>query len=97
MSNKQGTVYYFITLVKMIVVNIQPILNLIERFLHSHIYLFDLNQNVITPSSGEMTDHSLLMYDGLLQTFSPLKPRPFLTIDCKLAFRYASIQSTTDR
>lgn len=79
----------------MIVVNIQPILNLIEQFLHSHIYLFYLNQNVITPSSGETADHSLLTYDGLLQTFSPLKPHPFLTIDCKLAF--ASIQSTTDR
>ncbi len=37
------------------------------------------------------------LYDSYkLQLFSPLKSRPFLTIDYELAFRSASIQSTTD-
>ncbi len=41
----------------------------------------------------EKTDFSEVTYTRLLQSFSLLKP--FLTIDCKLAFRSASIQSTT--
>lgn len=32
----------------------------------------------------------------LLQSFRPFKPNPFLTIDCKPAFRSISIQSTTN-
>ncbi len=38
----------------------------------------------------------LMMYARLLQSLCLYKPRPFLTIHCKLPFRFASIQSTTD-
>ncbi len=38
----------------------------------------------------------LLIYAGLLQSFSVHKSHPFLTIEHKLTFRSASIQSTTN-
>jgi len=47
-------------------------------------------------SSSDMSDFSLVKHAGLLQSFSVLKPRPFLTIDSKLPFKSASIQSTSD-
>lgn len=40
-----------------------------------------LIQNVITRSSGEMADFSLVAYARLPQSFSPLKPRPFLKLN----------------
>jgi len=50
-------------------------------------YYYFFNQNVITQSSDETTDLSQVMYAGLLQSFSQCKPRPFLTINLKLALR----------
>ncbi len=47
----------------------------------------------LTVITREKADFSEVTYARLLQSFSLLKP--FLTIDCKLAFRSASIQSTT--
>lgn len=42
-------------------------------------------------------DFSLMTYTGLHQSFSLIKLRPFLIINCKLTFRSAFIQSTTNR
>lgn len=39
---------------------------------------------------------SLVMYEGLSQSFCQLKPDPFLMINFKLEFRSAFIQCTTD-
>lgn len=46
--------------------------------------LIMVNRNVITRSSGEMKDFSLVIYAGILQTFSQPKSHPFLLIDCQL-------------
>ncbi len=50
-----------------------------------------LNQNILTQFSSELSDFSLMMYTRLPQSFCPLKLRPFLTINYKLASRSASI------
>lgn len=68
-------------------------------FMHTSLCLFiyifwACNENIITRSSGKMTTAFLVTYDRC-QIFSPLKTRPFPTIDCKLTIRFASIQSTT--
>lgn len=47
-------------------------------------------------SCSETSDFSLVMYAGVLQSACRLKPRPLLTIQCKLEFGSASIQSKTD-
>ncbi len=38
----------------------------------------------------------VVTYDRFLQSLNPLKTIPFFTINCKLSFRSASIQSTTN-
>ncbi len=50
-----------------------------------------LNQNILTQFSSELSDFSLMMYTRLPQSCCPLKLRPFLTINYKLASRSASI------
>lgn len=46
-------------------------------------------------SSGEMTDFSLVTYAGLFPIIL-VRLLPFITINLKLTFRCASVQSTTD-
>ncbi len=66
-----------------------------QKSLCLFIYIFELvMKKIITRSSGKMTTAFLVTYDRC-QTFSPLKTRPFPTIDCKLTIRFTSIQSTT--
>ncbi len=59
-----------------------------------YLYFWACNEKIITRPSGKMTTAFLVTYDRC-QTFSPLKTRPFPTIDCKLTIRFTSIQSTT--
>lgn len=67
-----------------------------EQFMHVSFFIIIFDLVIFkhhNPFFRRLADFSLLMYAGLIQSLSLLKPRPFLKIDCSLALRTSSIQS----